>query len=66
MLIFGIDTFGITRHKINSDEFNISDETLVRPYGDYIMYGSLLLISDYKIEARRPRPFIDTNRNAGA
>ena len=29
---FGIDTFGIRRHKINSEEFNISDETLVRPY----------------------------------
>ena len=34
VLIFGIDTFGIRRHKINSEEFNISDETLVRPYGD--------------------------------
>ena len=26
-VIFGIDTFGIRRHKINSEEFNISDET---------------------------------------
>ena len=34
MLIFWIDTFGIRCHKINSVEFNISGETLVRPYGD--------------------------------
>jgi len=34
MLIFGIDTFGIWRHKINSEEFNISGETLICPYGD--------------------------------
>ena len=34
MLIFGVDIFAIRRHKINSGEFNISGETLVRPYGD--------------------------------
>jgi len=27
------------------------------------MYGLLLLISELYIEARQPRPFIDTNRN---
>jgi len=34
VLIFWIDIFRIRRHKINSEEFNISGETLVRPYGD--------------------------------
>ena len=36
VLIFGIDTFGIKHHKINSEEFNFSGKTLVRPYGDYL------------------------------
>jgi len=31
---FDMDTFGISCHKINSEEINISGETLIRPYGD--------------------------------
>jgi len=33
-LIFWIYTFGIRRHKIISEEFNISNENLVCPQGD--------------------------------
>jgi len=35
MVIFGIDTFGIRCCKIKSEEFNISGEKLVRPYGKW-------------------------------
>ena len=48
MLIFWIDIFGTRHHKFNLEEFNIkfSGETLVRPYGDQIVCGSLLLSPD--------------------
>ena len=31
---FGIETFGIRCHKIDSEEFDISGKMLVCPYGD--------------------------------